>query len=850
MVAPGLVTAHTVTLNSLAAGTLYHYRVKSKDAAGNLAVSPDAVFTTAPPLDTTPPTVSVAAPAANSSVSGTITVSATASDNVGVVGVQFKLDIANLGPEDSTNTYSLSWDTTAVSNGSHTLTAVARDAAGNTTTSAAVTVTVANDLTPPVLSAVTVSSIGSDTAVITWTTDEPGTSQVEYGLTAGYGYLTPLDSSLVTAHSVRLNALAASTPYHYRVRSRDAAGNLAVSGDFTFVTLPPPDTTPPAVSMTAPAASSSVSGTITVSATASDNVGVAGVQFTLDNGNMGSELTAGPYTITWNTAGVPNGSHTLSAVARDAAGNTATSDGVAVTVNNDVTPPAISGVAVSSIGPNTATIAWTTNEPGTSRVEYGPTTSYGSLTPLDSSLVTAHSVTLSALAPSTLYHYRVRSRDAAGNLAVSGDFTFLTLSPPDTTAPAVSLTAPAANSSASGTITVAATALDNVGVVGVQFKLDSANLGPEDTTNTYSLSWDTTAVSNGSHTLTAVARDAAGNTTTSAAVTVTVTNDLTPPVLSGVTAAALGLDMATISWSTDEPADSQVEYGLTTGYGSASALDANRVTAHALTLNGLTAGTLYHYRVKSKDAAGNLAVSSDAVFTTAPAPDTTPPAVSITGPAANSSVFGTITVSATASDNSGVASVQFKLDDANLGAAITATPYTFTWNTSTVSNGTHTLTAVARDAAGNVTISAPVGVTAANGDTLPPSIPTGLTATAVSSSQIFLVWLPSTDNVGVVGYKILRDGVQVATSSNSAYQDSGLSGATSHTYTVAAFDAAGNTSAPSAPATATTPVALPPFTGAELVAQPTSPASTPTGSPPTPGPFELGRSELFEDVRT
>src|SRR5207249_4920722 len=91
---------------------------------------------------------------------------------------------------------------------------------------------------------------------------------------------------------------------------------------------------------------------------------------------------------------------------------------------------------------------------------------------------------------------RQARRTPAGNLAVSGDFTFLTLSPPDTTAPAVSLTAPAANSSASGTITVAATALDNVGVVGVQFKLDSANLGPEDTTNTYSLSWDTTAVSN------------------------------------------------------------------------------------------------------------------------------------------------------------------------------------------------------------------------------------------------------------------------------------------------------------------------------------------------------------------
>src|SRR5213083_1791769 len=275
-----------------------------KDAAANLAVSSDAVFTTAPAPDTTPPTVSVAAPAANSSVSGTITVSATASDNVGVVGVQFKLDIANLGPEDTTNTYSLSWDTTAVSNGSHSLTAVARDAAGNITTSAAVTVTVNNDLTSPVLSAVTVSSTGPDTATITWTTDEPADSQVEYGLTTAYGSASALDTSRVTAHAVTLKGLAAGTLYHYRVKSKDAAGNLAVSPDAVFTTAPPPDTTPPAVSITAPAANSSVSGTITVSATAADNVGVASVEFKLDDVNLGPEDTVAPYRLAWDTTGV------------------------------------------------------------------------------------------------------------------------------------------------------------------------------------------------------------------------------------------------------------------------------------------------------------------------------------------------------------------------------------------------------------------------------------------------------------------------------------------------------------------------------------------------------------------
>src|SRR5206468_3442482 len=86
--------------------------------------------------------VNIASPASGSTVSGTITVTASASDNVGVAGVQFRLDGSNLGAEDTSSPYSVSWSTTAASNGSHTLTARARDAAGNATISSAVTVTV------------------------------------------------------------------------------------------------------------------------------------------------------------------------------------------------------------------------------------------------------------------------------------------------------------------------------------------------------------------------------------------------------------------------------------------------------------------------------------------------------------------------------------------------------------------------------------------------------------------------------------------------------------------------------------------------------------------------------------
>ena len=95
----------------------------------------------------------------------------------------------------------------------------------------------------------------------------------------------------------------------------------------------------------------------------------------------------------------------------------------------------------------------------------------------------------------------------------------------DTAAPTVSITAPLNNATVSGTaVTFSANASDNVGVAGVQFKFDGVNLGTEDTTSPYSLSIDTTTGINGDHTLTAVARDIAGNTKTSSAVAITVNN--------------------------------------------------------------------------------------------------------------------------------------------------------------------------------------------------------------------------------------------------------------------------------------------------------------------------------------
>ena len=190
----------------------------------------------------------------------------------------------------------------------------------------------------------------------------------------------------------------------------------------------PSDVTPPSVSITSPLSGTTAAGSVTLMAAASDNVGVAGVQFRLDGAPLGTEVTAAPYTLAWKTTAVPDGAYILTAIARDTAGNTAMSAAVTVSVDNASTLPVVTAVTASGITSTQATITWTTNEASDTHLEYGLTTAYGTTTPLDSRPVTAHAQTLGGLAPTTLYHYRVRSRNAEGRVAVSADFTLTTLS--------------------------------------------------------------------------------------------------------------------------------------------------------------------------------------------------------------------------------------------------------------------------------------------------------------------------------------------------------------------------------------------------------------------------------------
>jgi len=193
------------------------------------------------------------------------------------------------------------------------------------------------------------------------------------------------------------------------------------------------------------------------------------------------------------------------------------------------------------------------------------------------------------------------------------------------------------------------------------------------------------------------------------------------------------------------------------------------------------------------------------------------PTISITSPTAGALLKGSVNVAASANDNVGVTKVELYVDG-TLNGEDSTTPYSFSWDTTTATNASHTLTTKAYDAAGNAGVSSNVTVTI---DNQPPTTPTGLTATVATYNQVNLVWNASSDNVAVTGYWIVRNSTPIASSTTNNYTDNTVSLSTTYNYQVIAYDSAGNISGPSNTATTTTPATpdtSPPTAPANLVA--------------------------------
>jgi len=514
--------------SGLSASTTYYYRVRAYNNRRNSAYSNTASATTQATTDTTAPTVSITSPSSGTTytTSQNVTINATASDNVGVTKVEF-YDGGVLKGSDTTSPYTYAWTVSNSVNGTHSWTAKAYDAAGNTTISTAVALTVnipEVDTTAPTVSISSPASGTTYTTVQTVTitasaSDNVGVAQVEFydgstlkgtDTTSPYSYAWAITGSVNGTHS-------------WTAKAFDGAGNTTVSSAVSLtVNIPAGDTTPPTVAMTAPANGSAVRDTITLSANASDNVGVTKVEFYRDSGVLIATDTATPYSTSFSTFTVTDGSHSFYAKAFDAATNVTTSASVTVTVDN--TPPSIpTGLSATAVSSNQVNLTWNAaTDAGVGLAGYKV---YRGGVEIATTTATSYSNT--GLSAGIQYCYTVAAYDGVGNTsAQSAQACATTQTGGDTTPPTASMTAPSSGSIVKGTITLSANASDNAGVTQVEFYRDGTTLVATDTTSPYSVNFDTTTITGGSHSFFAKAYDAANNTGNSSSVSVTVDNSM------------------------------------------------------------------------------------------------------------------------------------------------------------------------------------------------------------------------------------------------------------------------------------------------------------------------------------
>jgi len=264
-----------------------------------------------------------------------------------------------------------------------------------------------------------------------------------------------------------------------------------------------------------------------------------------------------------------------------------------------------------------------------------------------------------------------------------------------------------------------------------------------------------------------------------------------PSVPTAVTATVVPPSQISIAWTAATESSGTIEgyYVYRNGVQIAATADTSLVDP------GLASG-VYVYTVAAYDMSGNVSARSSPASVTLVI-DTTPPSVptglTVSGTTSTNSVYvqAPITISWSAStDNVGIAGYYVYRNGIKITTSTTA--FTSTSITDAVVPGTYTYTVAAYDAAQNVSDrSVPLTVTVLVNNT-PPSIPTNVSVQQVSATGVNVAWTASTDSIGIAGYQVYRNGVQVASAAGSPYADSGLSAGTNYLYAVAAYDAAGN----------------------------------------------------------
>ena len=730
--------------------------------------------------DVTPPTVSLTAPASGAIVSGVTTITASASDNVGVIRVEFDLDGVSLLGEATTPPYSYSWSTTGVTDGVHTVTATARDAADNRS-SVSVTVTVSNTTGPAAVGQwsapfdvgmVAVNMVMMHTGKVLMFAGSYAASWVErvwdpengsitlvpnpyYNLfCAGHSQLADGRILIVGGYDPGSIGAANANIFDPVSESWSALPNMAYRRWYpTSTTLPDGRALVTSGAQTCltcladvPEVFDPATNKFTTMPSARLGVPYYPFMFVLPDGKVidaGANEDPAPTTVlnlttkTWSTLDpIVKDGHSAAMyqpgkiLKSGTAADSGTPGSAAATAYVlDTTAPSPAWRQVASMANPRAFHNTTLLPDGTALVTGGGRVLDGydvtkSVKAAELfSPVTETWKTLSSAAVPRLYHStalllpdgRVLTAGSGNDGPAVNQTQAEIFSPPYLFKGARPSIASAPDQVSYGTsflvqtpdaASIASVSLIRPGAVTHGFDEDQRFL--------------TLAFTAGSGSLTIQAPTNANLAPPGYYMLFLVNSAGVPSVASFVRFAAPGTDIepptsplgltgqgaigsATLTWSAASDNTGVALYNVhrstTSGFQPSSANRIAQSPAMSVTDTGVTAGT-YFYVVTAQDIAGNVSQPSNeaAVIVLA---DTLAPVVSITVPTQQAAVSGTINVAATASDDVGVAGVQFQLDGQALGAERTSPPYVVPWNTTTTSNGSHTLTAVARDAAGN-----------------------------------------------------------------------------------------------------------------------------------------------------
>lgn len=325
--------------------------------------------------DTTNPTVNVTNPTHGMTIGGSITIAVTATDNVGIQKVEFYIDGTKIG-ESTVSPYEWIWNTNLYDDKSnHSIMAKAYDTTGNVASDNDTVVLVDQDnadTTDPIVNIFDPSNDDTVDGTITIKAsaiDNDAIQKVEFYIDDNY-----VGEDLSAPYEYDWNTTAYSDGSHdLMAKAYDDSANSATDND-TSVNVDnsgASDTTDPVVNITSPSDGATVSGSTTITASASDDVSVNKVEFYIDNTKVGED-TSSPYQYSWNLSYETNGSHNLKAIAYDSSNNSAIDDDTSVTVTGGITVHA--GPWLNPIEgnnptggdgdkwPNNWTLSWTGND--------------------------------------------------------------------------------------------------------------------------------------------------------------------------------------------------------------------------------------------------------------------------------------------------------------------------------------------------------------------------------------------------------------------------------------------------------------------------------------------------------